>query len=116
VVYGHHTAVDEDYDEDFTSNWTTTNGWNITGTPGTDAETIDATSGCGAISISDPWLLGSMTAVVSVDKYQTGSGPAPIIYYKTATTQPGLAAEVWTLYDGVSFISLGWIQLRIIHV
>jgi len=57
-----------------------------------------------------------MTAVIRVDKYQTGSGPAPVIHYKTATTKAGLGAEVWTLYNGVSFVSLGWIQLRIIHV
>ena len=115
-MYGHHTSVDEDYDEDFNVNWTTDNGWTISGTPGTDAETIDATSGCGAISISDPWLLGTMTAIIRVDKYQTGSGPIPIIHYKTATTEAGLVAASWTLYNGVSFTSLGWIQLRITHV
>jgi hypothetical protein len=97
-------------------NWTTDNGWNINGTPGADGETIDATAYCGAISISDPWLLGTMTAVIRVDKYQTGSGPIPIIHYKTAATEAGLGIAVWTLYDGISFVSLGWIQLRITHV
>ena len=57
-----------------------------------------------------------MIAIVKVDKYQTGSGPAPIIQYKTASTEFGLIAESWTLYDGVSFLSLGWIQLRLHHV
>ena len=115
VVYGHHTAVSEDYDEDFTGNWTTTSGWTINGTPGSDNETIDSTT-CSSISISDPWYLGSMTAIVRVDKYQTGSGPAPVIHYKTAATSAGLGALSWTLYDGVSFTSLGWIQLRITHI
>jgi hypothetical protein len=57
-----------------------------------------------------------MTAIIRVDKYQTGSGPAPVIHYKTAVTSAGLGAAIWTLYDGVSFVSLGWIQLRITHV
>lgn len=116
VVYGHHTAISETYDENFTANWSTDNGWDINGTPGTDGETIDATASCGAITISDPWLLGSMAAIIRIDKYQSGSGPAPTIHYKTSATEAGLGAASWTLYDGVSFVSLGWIQLRLTHV
>ena len=115
VVWGHHTAVSETYNENFTTNWTTTT-WTISGTPGTDGETIESGSGCGQVSIGEDWYLGSMEAVISVDKYQTGSGPAPAIYYITAATQAGLAIGVWTLYNGVSFTSLGWIKLRIDHV
>lgn len=114
VVYGHHTGTTEDYDENFVVNWIP-GGWIIDGTAGTDAETISAEA-CGAITESEPWYLGSMIAVVRIDKYQTGSGPAPVIQYKTASTAAGLAAESWTLYDGVSFLSLGWIQLRLTHV
>ena len=114
VVYGHHTGTTEDYDENFAVNWIP-GGWVIDGTAGTDAETISADN-CGAITVSEPWYLGNMIAVVKVDKYQTGSGPAPIIQYKTASTEAGLIAESWTLYDGVSFLSLGWIQLRLHHV
>ena len=114
VVWGHHTAVTEDYDEDFTTNWTTTE-WTISGTPGTDGETIDSGSGCTQVSTSEDWYLGAMEAVIKVDKYQTGSGPAPVIQYKTATTGAGLVAASWVTYNGVSFTSLGWIKLRIIH-
>jgi len=57
-----------------------------------------------------------MTAIIQVDKYNTGSGPAPVVQYKTATTSGGLGAAIWTVYNGVSFVSLGWIQIRLIHV
>jgi len=116
VVWGHHTGVSETYDEDFFTNWSTDNGWTISGSPGSDNEALDATASCDAISISDPWYLGTMTAVIRVDKYQTGYGPSPVIHYKTAATGAGLSAASWTLYNGVSFVSLGWIQLRVTHV
>ena len=114
VVWGHHTSVDEVHDRNFTSNWTVVT-WTISGVPGTDDETIDSGSGCGQVSIGEDWNLGVMEAVIKVDKYQTGSGPAPIIHYITAATQAGLLIGSWTLYNGVSFTSLGWIKLRITH-
>jgi len=112
VVWGHHTAVDETYDLDFTGN---TTGWTILGTPGTDGEAIDATS-CNQIITFDPHYLGTMTAVIKVDKYMTGYGPAPVIEYRTAATKVALLAASWNVYNGVSFPSLGWIQIRFIHV
>jgi hypothetical protein len=117
VVWGHHTAVSEDHDEDFDGNWTEVSGWSSVGTPGTDNETFNTTGGsqCAQVSESQDWNLGPMTAVIRVDKYQTGSGPAPIIHYKTAVSSEGLVGASWTLYNGVSFTSLGWIKLRITH-
>ncbi|GAF99114.1 unnamed protein product, partial [marine sediment metagenome] len=108
----------EDFNEDFNLNWTTGSGWLTSGAPGTDAETLQTSGGCGdtRITISDPWCLGSITAVIKIDKYQTGSGPAPIIHYKTAVNEVGLGAASWTLYNGVSFASLGYIQLRLTHI
>ena len=114
VVWGHHTAVSETYNEDFTTNWSVAQ-WTISGTPGTDGETIDSGIGCGQVSIGEDWYLGSMEAIIRVDKYQTGSGPAPIIHYITAATKAGLLIGSWTLYNGTSFTSLGWIKLRITH-
>jgi hypothetical protein len=111
VVWGHHTAVDETYSEDFTGN---TTGWNVEGIPGDDDETIDATA-CNQVCVFDPWLLGTMTAIIRVDKYQTGSGPASLIQYRTATTEAGVLSATWFTYNGVSFTSLGWIQIRLIH-
>ena len=112
VVWGHHTSVDETYDLDFTGN---TTGWTIGGTPGNDNEYIDATS-CDQIITFDPHYLGTMTAVIKVDKYMTGYGPAPVIQYRTAATKATLLVTAWSTYNGVSFTSLGWIQIRFIHV
>ena len=116
VVYGHHTAVSEDYDENFNLNWTTNDGWAVSGSG--DTETIYTSAGCTGTeqTISDRWCLGAMTAVIKIDKYLTGSGPTPIIHYKTSATGAGLPGATWTLYDGVSFDSLGWIQLRLTHI
>ena len=116
VVYGHHTAVSEDYDEDFNLNWTTNDGWAVSGSG--DTETIYTSAGCTGTeqTISERWCLGVMTAVIKIDKYLTGSGPTPIIHYKTSATGAGLPGATWTLYDGVSFVSLGWIQLRLTHI
>jgi len=112
VVWGHHTNVDEGCDLNFTGN---TIGWNIDGTAGNDNEVIDTTT-CNDIITFDSHYLGAFTAVIRIDKYQTGSGPAPVIQYRTATTNGGLSIATWFTYDGVSFVSLGWIQIRLIHV
>ena len=65
VVWGHHTAVDESYAENFTGN---TTGWTIGGTPGDDNETITSIL-CDENCTFDPWYLGTMTAIIQVDKY-----------------------------------------------
>jgi len=112
VVWGHHTAVDEDHDENFDLNWTETE-WTASGSG--DAEILSSGLGCDQVSTSQDWNLGPMEAIIRVDKYNTGSGPVPIIQYKTATTAVGLIAASWNTYNGTSFTSLGWIKLRIIH-
>jgi hypothetical protein len=112
VVWGHHTGVSENYDENFTGN---ISGWSILGTPGTDNEAIDATA-CNQICTFEKWYLGTMTAIIKIDKYQTGSGPAPTIQYRTAASGAGITSATWFTYNGVSFTSLGWIQIRLIHI
>ncbi len=112
VTWGHHTGVVEAYDEDFTGN---TTGWIVEGTPGNDNETIDSTE-CNEICTFERWYLGDGTAEILIDNYQTGSGPAPTIQYRTSATGAGLTALSWTTYNGVSFISLGWVQIRLIHI
>jgi hypothetical protein len=112
VTWGHHTGVTENYDENFTGN---TTGWNIGGTPGADNEYIDSTE-CGSIILFERWCLGAGEAEILIDNYGTGSGPAPTIQYKTAATGAGLTAASWTTYNGVSFTSLGWVQIRLIHI
>lgn len=113
VTWGHHTGVIEEYDENFTGN---TSGWTVGGTPGNDNEFIDSTScGCGEICVFERWYLGAGLAEILIDNYGTGSGPAPIIQYRTATTGSGLNGLNWLLYNGTSFLSLGWVQIRLIH-
>ena len=115
VVWGHHTSVDEDFAENFTSNWTTTE-WSISGSPGSDDEIIYTSNGCSQLSTGPYWRLGAMEAIIKVDKYQTGIGPAPVIQYRTSVTLAGLIVASWSTYNGVSFTSLGWIQIRIYHI
>ena len=112
VTWGHHTGVEEDYDEDFTGN---TTGWDIGGTPGNDNENIDATA-CNEIILFERWCLGAGEAEILIDKYGTGYGPAPVIQYRTAITGLGVLVASWVTYNGVSFTSLGWVQIRLIHI
>ena len=114
VTWGHHTGVVENFDENFTGN---TTGWSVSGTPGNDNETISA-SACSGLEICtfDRWYLGAGEAEILIDKYQAGSGPVPIIEYRTAATGASLIAASWNVYNGVSFTSLGWVQIRMIHI
>lgn len=112
VTWGHHTGVVENYDENFTGN---TTGWTVEGTPGNDNETIDATT-CDVICVFERWYLGAGEAEILIDLYQTGSGPAPVIQFRTATTGAALAALSWQNYIPPSFTCLGWVQIRLVHV
>ena len=112
-VWGQQTGTEEDFQNTFLGNWTTSGGWFPSGSG--NFETLNTSGGCLQVSICNPHYLGSFEATIFVDKYRTGSGPAPIIFYKTATTKTGLSTETWTIYNGVSFTSLGWVKLKIIH-
>ena len=112
ITWGHHTGVLEDYDRDFTDN---TTGWEIGGTPGNDNEYIDATS-CDQVITFQVWPLGAGEAEILIDEYGTGYGPAPVIQYRTATTGLGVLVASWSTYNGTSFTSLGWVQIRLIHI
>jgi len=64
--------------------------------------------------ISETWNLGIMTAVIEYDHYLTGSGPVPMIQYKTSDTKTNCEAiGSWTNYNGVSFPCLGWVIIRL---
>ena len=112
ITWGHHTGVLEDYDRDFTDN---TTGWEIGGTPGDDNEYIDATS-CDQVITFQVWPLGAGEAEILIDEYGTGYGPAPVIQYRTATTGLGVLVASCSTYNGTSFTSLGWVQIRLIHI
>ena len=113
-VWGQQTGTEEAYQNPFTGNWTTSGGWYPSGSG--DTETLITSAGeCEQTSISNPHYLGSFETIIFTDKYNTGTGPLPEIYYKTATTKTGLSSESWTLYNGVSFTSVGWVKLKVIH-
>jgi hypothetical protein len=113
-VWGQQTGTEEDYQNTFENNWTTSGGWYPSGSG--DSETLITSAGeCEQTSISNPHYLGAFEAIIFQDKYNTGVGPDPLVYYKTASTKTGLSSETWTLYNGVSFTSLGWVKLKCIH-
>ena len=114
VVWGHHTAVTEDYDENIDTNWTEDDGWTAAGTPGNDNETIGTTL-CTSETISEPWHIGAIESKIELNNYASGSGPASTIQYRTHATRAGVLSASWTAYNGTSFTSLGWAQIKLIH-
>ncbi len=111
VTWGHHTGVEEDYDEDFVGNWSLEN---VTVSGSGDSETL--TFACpSAAAISEGWLLGALEAAkIDLNKYDgLVSGPQLSIEYRTATTKVGLDITLWNTYTGISFTSLGWVQVRL---
>jgi hypothetical protein len=110
IVWGQETGVEEDYTKPFIGNWETVNA-NISGSG--DAEYVEL--GCPESEfISETHYLGVMPAIIDYNAYRPGSGEAPIIMYKTGSTKVLCDADVWHLYNGASFPSLGWIKIRII--
>ena len=63
---------------------------------------------------STPWYLGAGNAVIRIDKYNTGSGTV-LVEYRTGATQAACLAASYATYVG-SFVSLGWVQIRITNV
>lgn len=60
---------------------------------------------------SEDWELGAMDAVINLNKYLSGDDVD--IFWKSASTQAGLFLEAWQPWYGGSFVSAGWIKLRI---
>jgi len=112
VTWGYHTGVEEDFDRNFAGNWDTTANVTISGSG--DSEIL--TFGCPAgQTISEEWLLGVMqNAQIKLNKYTAGDDCANIAY-KTASTESGLAGTEFVPYDGLSFVSLGWVQIGITY-
>jgi hypothetical protein len=62
-----------------------------------------------------PYYLGICPAVIRLNAFGAGaSGNLPLAYYKTGATPPLCSADSWHLYNGVSFESAGWIQVRLV--
>ena len=72
---------------------------------------------------SPAWYLGTAPdetsftgfAVIRLNKYKFGSDSTcdVNIEYRTASTKTGLSSESYQAYDGTSFISLGWVQVKL---
>jgi len=63
--------------------------------------------------ISETWQLGAFQAIIELNHYGTGSGPAPKVQYKTGNSKENCEADTWHDYNGISFTSQGWIKVRI---
>lgn len=110
VTYGYPSAT-ETFKKTFAAEWSSGPGVVISGIGA--AETIRMQD-CGVETESDPWHLGVLAASIKIDKYQTGSGPAPIIQYKTGATEGACIADTWNVYNGVWFACLGWVKVKFI--
>jgi len=110
IVWGQETGITEDYSKPFVGNWETVNA-SILGSG--DAEYVEL--GCPASEfISETHYLGTMNAIIDVNAYQAGSGEPPILMYKTGTTRVSCDADVWHIYNGISFPCLGWMKIRVL--
>jgi hypothetical protein len=103
VVYGHDTAVEEDFVEDFAGKWEGTA--TISGSD--DAENLEFYVGQEKKLIAPHWY-GTDEAVIKLNKYQAGDNVS--IYYKTAGSLGAIAAEPWADYVG-KFTSQGFVDV-----
>ncbi len=74
---------------------------------------------------SPPWYLGTAPdetsftgfSVIRLNKYQFGDGTCDVnIEYRTATTKAAISGESYVPYDGTSFVSLGWVQVKVDNI
>ena len=107
ICWGQESIVEEDYYRPFADRWSGIG--HISGSG--DAEILELE--LGEYAESTEWYLGaSKKYVLGFNKYR-GNILDETIKYKTATTKDGLSSVGWTVYDGSSFINLGWVKVRI---
>jgi len=112
IVWGQQHNFDEEIAKPFIGNWETVNA-SILGSG--DAEYVEL--GCPSSEfISETHYLGVMNAIIDLNTYREGSGEPPILMYKTGVTRVACDADIWHIYNGVSFPSLGWIKIRVIKL
>lgn len=92
---------------DFAGNWT--GGGSIAGSGDDEALTLPI----GSAEESETWNLGIGTAEIKINLYKAGSGGTPTVYYKTGADATACESDSWHLYNGSSFVSLGWIKVRL---
>ena len=109
VCWGHHTAVVEDHDLNFTSRWT--GDGSIQGTAGLDNERIVLAPS--KYMESETWDMGgACTAIIEEDHYQVGAGVA-ILQYKQGATKAACEAAAWQNYVG-AFACGRWVKVKTI--
>jgi hypothetical protein len=105
VAWGHQTDVTQNIARTFAGNWT---GGTVNDSGDNETLTIEF----GENSESETWNLGAGNATILIDSYQSGSGPAPTIEYKTGDSKANCDADTWHAYSG-GFTSKGWIKVRL---
>jgi hypothetical protein len=65
-------------------------------------------------AISEPRYIGSGTFTIPMNQYRVGSGPDATVYYRTGATKAACEGAGWSLYNGTSFTSSGWSQVRLV--
>jgi hypothetical protein len=74
---------------------------------------IETLSLAGSVqSVSDSWNMGSGEATITTNVYRPGDAPTNI-EYRTGADQATCEAAGWSVYNGTSFTSLGWVQIRL---
>jgi len=107
VVFGHHTSVDENNDEDFLTNWEGTGTISGSG----DSEKLIINEGEYMQMIS-PWNLGVGKARITLNKYIEGSGPSISTKYKTGNSVANCESDTWHDYS-TYFMCQGYFLVRL---
>jgi hypothetical protein len=105
VCWGHVTGVTQDNTETLSGNWTG-------GTISSSGDTETLSLAVSAQSTSDSWNMGAGVATITTNVYRSGDAPTTV-EYRTGATQGACEAAGWSVYNGTSFNSLGWVQIRL---
>jgi len=99
------TGVTQDSTGTFSGNWTG-------GTPAGSGDFETLSLAVSGQSVCDSWYMGSGEASITTNVYRSGDTPTTI-EYRTGATQGVCEAAGWSVYNGTSFTSLGWVQIRL---
>jgi hypothetical protein len=106
VVWGHETGYDEDFARPFSGIWSGSGV--ISGSGNEEIMTLDP----GENMEGEIVEIGAIEVQILINKYRTGSGPAPTVKYKDGNTYEDCDADIWNLYSS-SFTSQGFVKVRV---
>ena len=109
IVWGHHTAVDEDFHRSMTPDYDTGTG-EVLGTGDTQRIELELNE---SKEMDEPWFIGAGEVSILRDKYLTGT-EAVSFQWKTGATQGDCIADTWNNYIG-AFTSLDWILIKVLR-